>query len=105
MADRPLKTAGPPRAKAAFPNCRVLLVPFSSSRARPSGSVFRAILLRQDRVPELDLVAVDDVLNKAAAVDTWQSQILEFHPFGDLSIERTLAGFGSSREWFRSESV
>jgi len=54
--------------------------------------------------PEVDLVALDDALNKLAALDAQQSQLIELRYFGGLSIEETAEIMGISpatvkREW------
>jgi RNA polymerase sigma factor (TIGR02999 family) len=54
--------------------------------------------------PEVDLVALDDVLNGLAALDPRQSQIVDLRFFGGLSIEETSSVLGIStatvkREW------
>jgi RNA polymerase sigma factor (TIGR02999 family) len=49
------------------------------------------------RKRQLDLVTLDDALNKLAAMDARQSQIVEMRFFGGLSIEETADGLGISR--------
>ena len=54
--------------------------------------------------PELDLVALDDALNKLAHLDAQQSRLIELRFFGGLSIEETAVVMGISpatakREW------
>ena len=54
--------------------------------------------------PEVDVVALDDALNRLAELDARQSQIIEMRFFGGLSIEETAAAIGVSvatvkREW------
>lgn len=54
--------------------------------------------------PELDLVALDDALNKLASLDAEQSRLIELRFFGGLSIEDTAVVMGISpatvkREW------
>ncbi len=54
--------------------------------------------------PELDLVALDDALNKLAALDAQQSRLIELRFFGGLSIEETAVVMDISpatvkREW------
>jgi RNA polymerase sigma factor (TIGR02999 family) len=56
------------------------------------------------RKRELDLVALDDALNKLATLDARQSRIVELRFFGGLSIEDTSHVLGISpatvkREW------
>jgi RNA polymerase sigma factor (TIGR02999 family) len=46
---------------------------------------------------ELDLVALDDALNKLAAMDARQSRIVEMRFFGGLSIKETADVLGISR--------
>lgn len=53
---------------------------------------------------EIDLVALDDALNKLAALDAQQSRLIELRFFGGLSIEETAVVLGVSpatvkREW------
>ena len=53
---------------------------------------------------EVDLVALDDALNKLASLDAQQSQLIELRYFGGLSIEETAEIMGISpatvkREW------
>jgi len=52
----------------------------------------------------VDLVALDDVLNKLAAIDAQQTRLIELRFFGGLSIEETAVVLGISpatvkREW------
>jgi RNA polymerase sigma factor (TIGR02999 family) len=54
--------------------------------------------------PEVDLVALDDALNKLAHLDAQQSRLIELRFFGGLSIEETAVVMGISpatakREW------
>jgi RNA polymerase sigma factor (TIGR02999 family) len=54
--------------------------------------------------PEVDLVALDDALNKLAGLDPQQSRLIELRFFGGLSIEETAVVLGISpatvkREW------
>jgi RNA polymerase sigma factor (TIGR02999 family) len=54
--------------------------------------------------PEIDLVALDDVLRRLASLDEQQSRIVELRFFGGLSIEETAIVLGVSpatvkREW------
>jgi RNA polymerase sigma factor (TIGR02999 family) len=54
--------------------------------------------------PEIDLVALDDALNKLAHLDAQQSRVIELRYFGGLSIEETATVLGISpatvkREW------
>ena len=54
--------------------------------------------------PELDLVALDDALNKLAALDPQQGRLVELRFFGGLSIEEAAIVLGVSpatvkREW------
>jgi RNA polymerase sigma factor (TIGR02999 family) len=60
------------------------------------------IALPQKR--EVDLVALDDALNKLATLDPQQSRLIELRFFGGLSIEETAVVLGISpatvkREW------
>jgi RNA polymerase sigma factor (TIGR02999 family) len=56
------------------------------------------------RKPEVDLVVLDDALNRLASLDSQQSRIVELRFFGGLSIEETSMVLGISpatvkREW------
>jgi len=56
------------------------------------------------RKPEIDLVALDDALNRLSAMDSRQSDIVDLRFFGGLSIEDTSQVLGISpatvkREW------
>jgi len=56
------------------------------------------------KTPDLDLVALDDALNRLAEVDPEQSRIVELRFFGGLTIEETAEALGISpatvkREW------
>ena len=64
--------------------------------------------------PEVDLVALDDALNKLAAMDPQQSRLIKLRYFGGLSIEETAVVMGMSartvdriwvaaRAWLRLE--
>jgi RNA polymerase sigma factor (TIGR02999 family) len=54
--------------------------------------------------PEVDLIALDDALNRLARLDPQQSRVIELRFFGGLSIEETSVVLGVSpatvkREW------
>jgi RNA polymerase sigma factor (TIGR02999 family) len=54
--------------------------------------------------PEVDLVALDDALNRLTSLDPQQSRVIELRFFGGLSIEETAVVMGISpatvkREW------
>lgn len=56
------------------------------------------------KMPDLDLVALDDALTTLATIDSQQSRIVELRFFGGLSIDETAAELGISattvsREW------
>ena len=60
--------------------------------------------IAMQRKPEVDLIALDDALNKLAALDPQQSRIIEMRFFGGLSIEETATALDISpatvkREW------
>jgi len=60
--------------------------------------------IAMQRKPEVDLIALDDALNKLAALDAQQSRIIEMRFFGGLSIEETATALDISpatvkREW------
>lgn len=56
------------------------------------------------QAPDLDLVALDDALNKLAEIDTLQSRLVELRFFGGLSIEEAaevleISTATANREW------
>jgi len=68
----------------------------------PRLSLDAQMVLPQKR--EVDLVALDDALNKLAGLDAQQSRLIELRFFGGLSIEETAVVLGISpatvkREW------
>lgn len=68
----------------------------------PRLSLDAEVALPQGR--EMDLVALDDALNRLASLDSKQSRIVELRFFGGLSIEETSVVLGVSpatvkREW------
>lgn len=68
----------------------------------PRLSLDAQMVLPQKR--EVDLVALDDALNKLARLDAQQSRLIELRFFGGLSIEETAVVLGISpatvkREW------
>ena len=88
---------------------RHLLVDHARSRraakrgaGAPRLSLDAQMVLPQKR--EVDLVALDDALNKLASLDSQQSRLIELRFFGGLSIEETAVVLGISaatvkREW------
>jgi RNA polymerase sigma factor (TIGR02999 family) len=88
---------------------RRILVDYARNRqaAKRGGGAQRVTLETEfapAHQPEVDLVALDDALNKLAALDAQQSQLIELRYFGGLSIEETAEIMGISpatvkREW------
>jgi RNA polymerase sigma factor (TIGR02999 family) len=91
---------------------RQILVDYARSRlaakrgaGAPRTTLDTKIALPQsEKEPAVDLMVLDDALNKLAEVDPRQSRIIELRFFGGLSIEDTAVVLGISpatvkREW------
>lgn len=88
---------------------RHILVDHARSRnaAKRGAGVPRLVLNEQIALPQsrdLDLVALDDALNRLAELDPQQSKLIELRFFGGLSIEETAVVLNISpatvkREW------
>lgn len=88
---------------------RHILVDYARNRlaAKRGGGAQRITLdtaFAEPRRPEVDLVALDDALNKLALLDAQQSRLVELRYFAGLSIEETAAAMDISsatvkREW------
>jgi RNA polymerase sigma factor (TIGR02999 family) len=88
---------------------RNILVDYARNRlAAKRGGGAQRLTLETEFAPahqrEIDLVALDDALNKLAALDAEQSRLVELRYFGGLSIEETAEAMGISpatvkREW------
>lgn len=88
---------------------RHILVDYARNRqaAKRGGGAQRLTLdteLAAARQQGIDLVALDDALNKLAALDAQQGRLIELRLFGGLSIEETASVMGISpatvkREW------
>ncbi len=88
---------------------RNILVDYARNRlAAKRGGEAERLTLKTDLLParqeEVDLVALDEALNKLASLDQRQSRVIELRFFGGLSIEETAAVMGLSpatvkREW------
>ena len=88
---------------------RNILVDYARNRlAAKRGGGARRVSLETEfgpaRQPEIDLLALDDALNKLARLDEQQGRLVELRYFGGLSIEETAEVMGISpatvkREW------
>ncbi len=87
---------------------RILVDHARSRRAAKRGAGAPRLALEEEVVlpqrREMDLVALDDALNRLAALDPRQSRLIELRFFGGLSIEETAVVLGISpatvnREW------
>lgn len=88
---------------------RNILVDYARNRlAAKRGGGAQRLSLETEFAPtqqrEIDLVALDDALNKLASLDEQQSRLIELRYFGGLSIEETAKVMGVSpatvkREW------
>jgi RNA polymerase sigma factor (TIGR02999 family) len=88
---------------------RNILVDYARNRlAAKRGGGAQRLSLETEFAPahqrEIDLVALDDALNKLAALDAGQGRLIELRYFGGLSIEETAEVMGISpatvkREW------
>ncbi|MGH9847617.1 MAG: sigma-70 family RNA polymerase sigma factor [Blastocatellia bacterium] len=98
---------------------RHILVEHARSRqaAKRGGGEYRLSLSEADRLAEkrdVNLLALDDALQRLEALDTQKSRIVELRYFGGLTIEETAEAIGISpatvkrdwsmaRAWLRSE--
>lgn len=88
---------------------RNILVDYARNRlaAKRGGGAQRVTLETEfgsARQPEIDLLALNDALNRLAELDAQQSRLVELRYFGGLSIEETAEFMGISpatvkREW------
>ena len=98
---------------------RNILVDHARNRqaAKRGGELFRVSLSKADRItrkPDVDLIALDDALNRLAEIMPDHSRIVELRFFGGLTIPETAEVLGKShatverewsfaRSWLRSE--
>ena len=93
---------------AAQMMCRILVDHARTHNAEKRGGEFQLLSLDENidvsATPAADLVALDDALNRLAAIDEQKSRIVELRFFGGLSVEETAEVLGVSaptikRQW------
>ena len=79
---------------------RILVDHARAHAAEKRGSGERPVSLDQALVlvgaPDIDLLALDEVLTRLAAIDPQQSRVVELRFFGGLSVEETAEAMGVS---------